>query len=286
MRRVKNVMIAAAWAMVSTHLVAQTQVDLRTQSKAVDFRAAQSTRPIKSGSILPATCEVAELFFLTSAAAGSNLYACPSTNSWVVESGSGGVAGIDGACQFNDNGALGGDSGCTYNKTTQVLTATGGVHAGSGTRSSGLVLPELSVNGSNYFAIYGADEQMVDACIILNGAPTANGDVLTYTGTSASTTETLPKMCALMEWRHTRGQVGDAVLDFPSMSAGQCASLTFGLTGVAEGDHIAPGYPATLDTGVIGQMWISAVDVVSVQLCNLSGATLDPASATYSAQVF
>ena len=37
-------------------LAAQTQVDLRTQSKGVDFTAAQSTKPFKSGGALPATC--------------------------------------------------------------------------------------------------------------------------------------------------------------------------------------------------------------------------------------
>ncbi len=41
--------------------------------------------------------------------------------------GGGGVAGSDTQVQFNDGGAFGGDSGFTYNKTTDRLTVTGGV---------------------------------------------------------------------------------------------------------------------------------------------------------------
>src|SRR5487761_2570528 len=67
---------------------AQTQIDLKTQSKAVDFQAAQYTKPLRTGTALPATCTLNELFFLTTAAAGSNIYACISTNNWLQEGGS------------------------------------------------------------------------------------------------------------------------------------------------------------------------------------------------------
>lgn len=42
-----------------------------------------------------------------------------------------GPAGLDTEVQFNDSGELGSDSGLTYNKSTDVLTVTGGVVAGS-----------------------------------------------------------------------------------------------------------------------------------------------------------
>ena len=48
----------------------QTLVNLRTQSKNVDFSAAATTKPAKSGGSLPVTCSTGEMFFLTSAAAG------------------------------------------------------------------------------------------------------------------------------------------------------------------------------------------------------------------------
>jgi hypothetical protein len=66
----------------------QTLVDLRTQSKSVDFTGANSTKPYKSGSSLPLTCGVGEAFFNTSAAAGKNLYICTAPNVWTLQNGS------------------------------------------------------------------------------------------------------------------------------------------------------------------------------------------------------
>ena len=81
----------AAWW--SIPLVAQTQVDLKTQSKTVDFQAAPFTKPFKTGSVLPVSCTQAEMFFLTSASAGMNLYGCPN-GGWVSEGGGGGATTI------------------------------------------------------------------------------------------------------------------------------------------------------------------------------------------------
>jgi len=64
---------------------AQTLVDLRTQSKNVDFSGAISTRSMKVGNSLPATCVTGELFFNTIVPAGSNVYGCTSTNVWSVQ---------------------------------------------------------------------------------------------------------------------------------------------------------------------------------------------------------
>jgi hypothetical protein len=61
---------------------AQTNVDLRTQTKNVDFSAAPTTKPVKAGTVLPATCGPGELFFKTNATPGGNLYLCTAANSW------------------------------------------------------------------------------------------------------------------------------------------------------------------------------------------------------------
>ena len=53
----------------------QTLVDLRTQSKSVDFSAASTTKPMSTGAALPAACGVGQAYFLTNAPAGSNFYA-------------------------------------------------------------------------------------------------------------------------------------------------------------------------------------------------------------------
>lgn len=66
---------------------AQTQIDLRTQAKRVDFTAATSTRPIKTGTELPATCAAGEMFFKTDAPGGANVYGCAEANQWSLQSG-------------------------------------------------------------------------------------------------------------------------------------------------------------------------------------------------------
>lgn len=65
-------------------LQAQTQVDLRTQSKSVDFSAASRTLPFQAGSTVPATCRVGEAFFKTDAEAGKNLLLCTAPDSWTA----------------------------------------------------------------------------------------------------------------------------------------------------------------------------------------------------------
>jgi hypothetical protein len=70
----------------------QTRLSLDTQTKNVDFTKAAFTRPVKTGTTLPSTCSVGDLFFQTSAQAGSNLYGCASANTWTPESGGGTLA--------------------------------------------------------------------------------------------------------------------------------------------------------------------------------------------------
>jgi hypothetical protein len=61
-----------------------TAVDLRTQSKSVNFTAENATSPFQAGTSLPATCAVGQAFFQTNAAAGLNLYGCTAVNSWTL----------------------------------------------------------------------------------------------------------------------------------------------------------------------------------------------------------
>jgi hypothetical protein len=69
--------------------LAQTALDLRTQSKNVDFSNAVGTKPFQTGVAMPSLCEVGQMFFLTTAASGSNLYGCTAANVWVLQSGGG-----------------------------------------------------------------------------------------------------------------------------------------------------------------------------------------------------
>lgn len=54
----------------------------KTFTGAVDASGATSTKPIKSGTSLPATCAANEVFFKTDATAGQNLYFCTAADTW------------------------------------------------------------------------------------------------------------------------------------------------------------------------------------------------------------
>jgi hypothetical protein len=63
----------------------QTLIDLRSQGKNVDFSGAFSTKPFRTGSSLPSTCNVSEAFLKLSAILGQNIFVCTSTNVWTVQ---------------------------------------------------------------------------------------------------------------------------------------------------------------------------------------------------------
>ena len=75
-------------------------------------------------------------------------------------------------------------------------------------------------------------------------------------------------------------------IDPSALADGSCATAgTITVTGAVTGDNVAPGWPSTLDAGVVGTMFVSATDTVSVRLCNWSGATVDVASSTFKAGI-
>jgi hypothetical protein len=76
-------------SLAAIHLSAQTRVDLRTQSKSVDFSGAASTKPSQTGTVLPATCVVGQTFLNTAAQPGQNWYICTAANTWSVQGANG-----------------------------------------------------------------------------------------------------------------------------------------------------------------------------------------------------
>jgi hypothetical protein len=68
-------------------LEAQTVIDLKTQTKSVDFTGAAYTKPFRSGSALPATCSTGEAFLNSGAPAGQNFFICTAPNIWTIQSG-------------------------------------------------------------------------------------------------------------------------------------------------------------------------------------------------------
>ncbi len=67
---------------------AQTRIDLASQGRNVNFADATSTIPLKVGTALPPTCKTGELFFLTTAVGGNNIFGCIAANVWSPEGAS------------------------------------------------------------------------------------------------------------------------------------------------------------------------------------------------------
>ncbi len=144
--------------------MAQTQVDLRTQSKSVDFSAVSSTKPMQTGTSLPATCSIGAMFLNTSAPAGQNLYACTALNAWSVQGGATPSAAGSANEVLSNNGstvlwqAIGGDA----SGAPGALTVTGiqGRSVSATTPAGGQVLTWNAASGqwapNNPAAVGGA----------------------------------------------------------------------------------------------------------------------------------
>ena len=134
----------------------QTTIDLGRQGRNVDFSGAPFTRPSKTGTALPSTCNVGETFFLTSAPAGNNWYGCAAANSWSLQGGGTGGGSSSGSLnQFPatvSGNAMTLDAGCSpsapcnarVGATTYAFTGPAAATLSSG---SGIAHVYLDANG-------------------------------------------------------------------------------------------------------------------------------------------
>ncbi len=114
----------------------QTKIDLRTQTKSVDFSGANSTKPSKTGTALPANCDVGETFLKTDAVPGQNLYACTATNVWTVQGGGGGTGGAVSSV-FGRTGFVTAQPGdYTASQVTNAVDKTAATAYGAGARQT------------------------------------------------------------------------------------------------------------------------------------------------------
>jgi hypothetical protein len=138
---------------------AQTQIDLRTQAKSVDFTAATATKPVKTGTTLPGLCTVGEMFFKTDAPAGANLYGCTEADQWSVQ---GGIPSqdcwydsADSTLKCRDAGgnvyaAVKTSSGPTFNQWVDYISLAGVPHTSQPTAAAVGALADSGANGVPY----------------------------------------------------------------------------------------------------------------------------------------
>lgn len=92
-----------------------------------DATGAASTAPAKTGTSLPGTCIVGDLYFKSDATAGQNIYECQSTNTWTQQLNSGGSGGGSaGSPLFTYVNATGTGPNNTGTETSLIGTATTG----------------------------------------------------------------------------------------------------------------------------------------------------------------
>lgn len=250
----------------------QTQIDLSKQGKNIDFSTASTTKPSKTGAALPASCSTGEYFFLTSAVAGRNTYACVAANSWILQGGAGSVSTI-----FGRSGAVTKAKGdyaiADLSDVSGVKgnTATVQFFGGGSTAASDCAMFDSAGNIVSAGAACGSGSGG-------GGTVKAGFGVLATTASGATTvsidTATVPTFLTAA-----------AAINFSSIAAATCGEQTITLTGAAAGDSVAPGWPGTLEAGLAGSSRVSAANTVTLRLCNVTGASIDPANATFRVTV-
>jgi hypothetical protein len=265
-------------------LAGQTQVDLRTQAKAVDFEAAPFTKPLKSGAALPGVCQSGELFFLKSAPAGSNLYACVANNVWARQGTPG--AGIEqaGAVLTSDGtrgqwtlpaGDVGGTGTAMKVQGLQQRPVSGAApQNGQALLWDGAVWRPQTINGAPGTVTLEASGTVVAARGVVNVVPgTGVLHALTDTGSKVTVQSSLDTAVALTKAAFQSGQSVVCASAGGTGAAYSCA-LSPALTGYTAGMALrwipgadSAGGPTTLN-----------VDLLGAAPLKLADGTTDPAA--------
>lgn len=76
-----------------------------------------------------------------------------------------------------------------------------------------------------------------------------------------------------------------ATLTFTSIAAGTTQSQTVACTGAVVGNAVAVGAPAAIATGFVWSGYVSATDVVTVRVANVTSGALTPAALVWNVSV-
>ncbi len=81
---------------------------------------------------------------------------------------------------------------------------------------------------------------------------------------------------------------GSQSLSFPEIKSGEQEEMDFTLTGATVGMACSPIWPVTLETELMGMMFVSASNTITVRILNNNrdGTAVTPAVQTFGAKVF
>ncbi len=217
---------------------AQTQVDLRTQSKSIDFSAAASTKPFKTGTALPLTCSAGDAFFKTDAVAGRNVYVCSAPNVWSPLGSSGGVTsvGLSLPAEYSVSGSPVTESGTfSVTKTNQPANT---VYAGPASGGAG---------APTFRALSAAEIPNLSSTYQATSEKNAPGGYAGVSSTGKLTVSQGSEVWSLGDLTDASGKHGSAssvqMFGGGSTNAGECATFD------ASGNLISTGTPCGSGSG-------------------------------------
>jgi hypothetical protein len=158
----------------------------------VNFSAAATSKPFKQGlaTNIPATCAVGETYFETDAPAGSNLFACTSTNTWNLTAGAGDVVGPVSATSGHF-ATYNGTTGKLLADTLALVTSVGSPGSNTNVPSEAAVRAAVSAAGGGNVNAGGtltADLPVIGVGTTAVAVGTRSGNTTYYVTTSGTQT--------------------------------------------------------------------------------------------------
>jgi hypothetical protein len=259
---------------------AQTRLDLKNQAANVDFTQAITTAPVKTGSVLPGTCTVGELFFLSTAAPGANLYACTAPDTFSLETGGSGGGGGGGAT------SLGGltDLRVTLSGSTYTIAAGAARYGNVTTAFTPATLEVVSGTDSGtlrFYVDYNAGSPRL-ACAI----PTLFTGTYNPTGMVCGSGNTFPENALpLATATLTSGSPGGPADVRAIQQAGPIPVAGNGLLGIQNGQSITlqtdasavvmkftgTGTPGSIAASTLGDLYIDSSAQTVYTCMNIAG---------------
>lgn len=278
---------------LSLNAWSQTTVDLAAQSKRIDFSGFPFTRPVKTGTTIPMSCAIGELFFKSDASPGSNLFACVGTDIWQTLGS--GIPSQGGAFErvLSSNGInaswvlLGGDVSGTPSSLRVDKLLNRPIDATAPVTGSALIwngaawAPAASPNGSVAVALGGTSLANRGLLNIIGGAGILTS--LTDTGTRIDFQQNLDTAVVLTRAVHRSNS--ELVCSSASASAtAYTCSLSFPLTAYVSGmvlywkpDINAAGGAITLKIGTLAASPVKLADgATDPQASNINAGSLYP----------
>lgn len=249
----------------------------KTFTGVLDASGASRSAPAKSGTSVPGTCTVGDVYFKTDATAGQNLYYCTSTNSFTQQLNSGGGGGgAAGASLFATTAST---TVTQLTPTTLIGTVTGSTTVSANTFTAG---QPLQIVAEGYYATPATPASLTIDLLIGGTIRITTGAVVQI----ASVTTGVWRLSCLLTTRATGvsgTQIANCIFEGTgsTLTAGEAplrttSTWTIDTTAGQAVDlqatwSTATGSPSITATNIVA--WIPGAPVTSVTINNGSPST-------------